>query len=145
MFFGRYLRGDALRVQSVSAISLSSPPVLTIYRGSTFVQRLQMPPSDVTGVFIATVRLGASYPSGRYSGTVNRPLVPSTPDPGPTTNSIQALQGSLDTFWFEIVSGGSADGTAESMIYYRRPHASFLVGRLDSGKRFIAKNPAESL
>ncbi len=42
---------------------------------------------------------------------------------------------------FEIAAGGDTAGSVVSMVGYKRPHATYVVHQLDSGRIRKGKNP----
>lgn len=107
-------------------------PVVTVYFEDTKVVATPLPPVDlgtVTGLFSYGFYLGLGFSLGHYSAVVNY-----------IANGVNKLE----VLHFEIVAGGDPYGTVISMAFYPRPHANFLVEKLDSQNRFLARNPRGS-
>lgn len=135
MFLGRFRAGEFVRIpvhvrDGGTPYAQGPAPVITIYDSSAAkVGSLRMPPVDkgsLTGMFVGRLRLDASYPTGLYRYSINF-LANST---------VKLVVGH-----FEVVDGGQVDGGVVSTFFYPRPHANFLVQRLDSDQRLITKNP----
>lgn len=135
MNLGRFTSGQfvPLPVHTRSGNTPYAPPtapLATIYNSSgTKLDAFLIPPVDkgaVTGAFVGKLRLDSSYPIGHYNVTFNF-----------TANSVKQLK----VAHFEVVDGGHVDGAVISMVWYPRPHANFLVEKLDSQQRLLIKNP----
>lgn len=135
MFLGRRRLGEWLDIpvftrENGTPYAPTKAPIVSIYASNgTKVSSFLIPPVDKgaqTGMFSGRVRLSGTYATGRYRIAVNF-----------VANSINMLQ----TFHFEIVAGGHVDGNVISTYFYPRPHADFLVQKLDSEQRLIVKNP----
>ena len=83
-------------------------------------------PDLVTGQFLFRVFLNHDFSVGRY--TVHYTWAYSS-------NTY------IDIDTFEIVAGGDPDGAINSMYFYHRPHADFVVYQLTSGKIQKRRNP----
>lgn len=133
MWLGRFILGQFVPVPVWCEAIPSAAPIVSIYNASAVkVFASKMPPADfygVDGYFVLPVRLSSSFAVGDYSATINY-----------TASATARLQ----VVRFTIVEGGSADGAVVSGTYYRRPHADFLVTRLDSDQRQLLKAPKEA-
>ena len=132
MQLGRFILGQFVRVPVFTGNVPAAAPLLTVYTGTgtRIYGPVKMPPGDfygVDGYFVLPVRLGSLFAVGRYAVAISY----AAPDP------------TLTVARFEIVAGGDVDGAVTALTFYRRPHANFLVGRLDSDQRMLAKNPRE--
>lgn len=135
MFLGRFMLGAHVAI-SANCRAADRPyapvaaPVFRVYDGSgLLVASGKIPPSDVgavTGLFIFNLRLGDDFAVGQHSV-----IIQFTANGSPR----MAVQ------HFEIVEGGDTDGAVVSAYFYERPMSSFVVGRLDSNQRILAKNP----
>lgn len=109
----------------------TSAPLLTVYRGSTQILSASMPVADrANGWFVLEKQMDATFTAGHYAAHVSYVL-----DGSPR----------VAIFYFEVVGGADgASGAIVSMAFYDRPHAKFLVQRLDSNIRRLVKNPRGS-
>jgi hypothetical protein len=135
MFLGRFRLGEWVYIPMISRDSgtpYAPPhaPLCSIYNSSgTKVAAFLIPPVDkntITGMFCGRVRLSATYSVDKYRFAINF-----------TANSSTKLV----VGHFEVVAGGHVDGAVISNYFYQRPHAAFLVQKLDSEQRLIIKNP----
>lgn len=138
---GRYRLGDflPLHVEAINGsrveASPSAAPNYTIYDSSgaavTNAAAVKMAPHDKptrTGWFTAEHRLGSDFSVGRYDV-----LIQST------------ISGSVypRRYCFEIVAGGHSSGGYIGMEQVESPHASYVVGVLDSsGTPEVRKGPS---
>jgi len=81
-----------------------------------------------TGYFQANIYLGGAYAVGLYSVTYSY------------STGGQAFVG-IDEDNFEIVAGGDVDGITESLYFYHRPQADYVLQQLNSGKIKKRRNP----
>ncbi len=136
MHLGRFTAGQFVHIpchtRSNGHAPFSPPtaPRATIYDSSDAkLSSFLIPPIDkggLTGMFVGKLRLSSTYPAGHYRVAINF-----------VANSVKQLA----VCHFEVVAGGHVDGAVVSMQFYPRPHANFLVERLDSNQRLIIKNP----
>ncbi len=138
MFLGRFTLGQFAPVSVVChdadiAFAPTFAPTMAIFDSS--LTKLTLPftsylvsvdPGSVTGLFILNLFLGEEFDIGHYSAVINY-----------TANSVKKLA----VCHFEVVDGGDENGAIISMAAYRCPHAFFLVQKLDSNKRRLARNP----
>lgn len=78
------------------------------------------------GTFSFRLRLGTAFAVGHHTAVVDWIL------DGTNRRAVSR---------FEVVGGGNANGGIISMHAYRRPHADFLVSKLDTFQRAIQRNP----
>ena len=139
MYRGRYQLGDeaTIGVQCTNAdgtpTAPDAAPTITVYAadGETIVIDKPIPPKDraaSTGLFEHFLRLGSDYEAGAYSALYKW-----------TTNDGGFAGRAVDHF--EILPGGSADGTVLGLHYYDAGHAQFLVQQTDAGFVKAGKNP----
>ena len=135
MHLGRFTAGQfvPLPVHTRSGNTPYAPPtapLAAVYNDAgTKVSSFKIPPIDrgaITGMFVGRLRLDASYPIGHYRVAVNF-----------VANSVKQLR----VLHFEVVDGGHVDGAVIAMADFPRPHARFLLEKLDSNQRLILKNP----
>lgn len=135
MFYGRFRAGEFVPIpvhtrEAGTPYAPPAAPVAMIYDDSgAKLAAFKIPPVDKgaqTGMFCGLLRLSATYPVGLYRVAINF-----------VANSVVKMS----VGHFEVVDGGHVDGSIISSYFYQRPHASFLVHRLDSEQRLISKNP----
>lgn len=134
MFLGTFQLGQRVPLHAFVKVASrpyapAAAPLYRVYAGTTLVVTGRMPPVDRgagEGLFGFNLRLGDDFDTGSYSVLVNY-----------YANS----GGRLESHHFRIVPGGDVDGAVVSAYFYQRPHANFIVERLDSNKRAICKNP----
>lgn len=135
MNLGRFQLGGFVPV-SVSCRAADRPyapvaaPTFRVYDdGGLLVTTGKIPPADVgaaLGLFIFNLRLDEDFGVGVHSVAIQF-----------TANGSPRLA----VQHFEIVGGGDTDGAVISAYFYERPHARFLVEKLDSGQRLLGRNP----
>lgn len=134
MSLGRFILGQFVPI-SVTTKSGETPfaptfaPVFRVYDAEgVFVAAGKMPPSDrgVTGEFAFNLRLNDDFDLGNHSVCITYMA------DGSARIAVQH---------FEVVAGGDPAGAVVSQYFYDRPHASFIVTRLDSNARQLLKNP----
>ncbi len=104
-----------------------SAPTVRIYRGDTLIVSANMPVADrANGWFVLEKQMDATFTAGHYAAHVSYVL-----DGSPR----------VAIFYFECLGGAGAAGAVVSMAFYDRPHAKFLVQRLDSNIRRLVRNP----
>ena len=131
MYVGRFALGQfvplfaACRDGNGDAVSPTSAPTFTVYKSTdtpiSGADTVPMPPlakDDQTGLFLYHLRLGSSFSTGRYHVLIEYAY-------SGGTGAIQRV--------FEVIGGGHSSGAYLAIHQYRRPHASYLVGQLDSG------------
>jgi hypothetical protein len=127
---GRFFMGQFVPISVIAkeaAVLPTSAPTLRIYRGTTLIATASMPVADLAnGLFVLEVQLGAAYTAGHYAAHVSYVL-----DGEPR----------VAIFYFESLGGDGAAGAVVSQAFYDRPHARYLVQRLDSNIRRLVKNP----
>lgn len=127
---GRFFAGAFVPIAALckeAAALPASAPVVRIYRGTTLIASASMPVADrANGLFVLETQLGDLFTVGHYAAHVS-----------------YVLAGSPRTaiYYFESLGGDGADGAVVSMAFYDRPHAKFLVQRLDSNVRRLVRNP----
>lgn len=130
---GRFFSGAFVPIAALAkeaAILPTSAPTIRIYNGSTLIATASMPVADRTnGLFVLEVQLSATYATGHYAAHVSYVLAGSP---------------RVAIFYFECLGGGGEAGAVVSMAFYDRPHARFLVQRLDSNVRRLVRNPTGS-
>jgi len=130
---GRFFSGQFVPIAALTKEADELPasaPVVTIYRGATQITTASMPVADrANGLFVLEVQLTDAFAAGHYAAHVSYVL-----DGEPR----------VAIFYFECLGGGGEDGAVVSMAFYDRPHARFLVQRLDSNIRRLVKNPRGS-
>ncbi len=105
-------------------------PTVRVYRGATLVFTASMPVADrINGLFVLEKQLDATFTAGHYAAHVSYTLAGSP---------------RVAIFYFESLGGDGAAGAVVSMAFYDRPHARFLVQRLDSNIRRLVRNPRGS-
>ena len=104
-------------IYNSSGVKIASPRLPSVDKGA------------ITGFFVLPLRLDSNYSVGRYSVAINY-----------VANNVVHL----DVHHFEIVAGGNSGGAIISQHFYDRPHAKFLVQKLDSFQRRLVKNPRSS-
>lgn len=135
MFLGRFKLGQWVHVpyeakSSVGAPSQPAlPPIIDFYTAAGVkVASGLVPPLDgvgEVGLFSYAQQLTSEFAAGHYAAHVTSGTLP------------------VRLWHFQILPGGNVDGAVLSMTFFPRPEAAFVVGKLDSGKRFIARNPVE--
>lgn len=138
MYLGRYTLGQFAPLVAVASDGAFTPgwpaavPTFAVYDSTgARVAWGKMPPLDpvrLTGGFASSLRLSSVFAAGHYLAIVDWTL-------GGTAYR--------ESIRFEVVGGGNADGGIVSLHHYRRPHADFAVGRLDSNQRIIGRGPSE--
>jgi hypothetical protein len=135
MYLGRFTLGEFVPIavhchDAEIAFAPPTAPVFDVYdsAGDKIVSG-SLPPLDlgaITGLFAFGLYLGTSMAIGHYS------VIESY-----SANSIAHMAVSH----FEIVAGGNVYGTVISQAFFDRPHAKFLVQKMDSQNRRLIKNP----
>lgn len=139
MYRGRYQLGDEARIGVQCTDSGGTPaapdaaPTITVYSssGAKIVENKAIPPKDrarATGFFEHFVRLGSDFAAGFYT------VLYKWATGGGAFNG-RAVD------HFEILPGGSADGTVLALHYFDAGHAQFLVQQTDAGLVKAGKNP----
>lgn len=136
MYLGRVQLGEWLTVplNTDDRLQPTAPPAapsLAVFdhTGAKVAQAL-VPAADlagVTGLFAARIRLGATFATGRYLVCLQYR----------TAGGASRLKAAH----FDVVAGGDANGAIVAMTFYQRPQANYLVCRLDSDQRLLARNP----
>jgi hypothetical protein len=108
-------------------------PTITIYSaaGAKIVENKKIPPkdrADSLGFFEHFVRLGSDFTVGAYSVLYK------------WATGGGAFSGCAVDY-FEVIPGGSSDGTVLGLHYYDAGHAQFLVQQTDAGIIKTGKNP----
>lgn len=135
MFLGQFFLGQFVRVPYAAASNTGVPsqpaaaPIIAFYgEDGTKILAGRMPPLDpiaAVGLFSFTQQLDEQFEDeGHFVAHV-------------TDGSYSEVHR------FQILPGGNAGGAVISQRFYSRPEADFIVGKLDSDKRFIARNPVE--
>lgn len=138
MYLGRYTLGQWVPLVAVTTNGAMTPSwpasvaVFSVYDGAgARVYSGLMPPLDLArlpGSFSYLMRLGDTFALGHYVATITFALAG-------TTYSVENR--------FQVVAGGNPAGALVSLHSYQRPQADFVLGRLDSDQRLIARNPEE--
>lgn len=127
---GRFFAGAYVPIAALAKEGSDLPdsaPLLTIYRGATQIMAASMPVADrANGWFVLEVQMSATFTAGHYAAHVSY-TVGGSPR--------------VAIFYFECLGGDGAAGAVVSMAFYDRPHAKFLVQRLDSNIRRLVRNP----
>lgn len=134
MFTGRHQLGDEITVNvtTQNGTDVSWPdaaPTATIYIDGSPINSRKIPAADrsgKTGLFRLTLFLGDGFSTGQYMMIVNW--------------KIGSYHG-VAIFNWEVIAGGSIDGSITSMYQYERPHARFLIHATDAGTIFKGTNP----
>lgn len=136
MHFGRFTLGQFAPLTCVCTNGSGTPaaptyaPTVKVYDSTgTRVLSALMPPLDrygATGAFSYELRLGSSYAVGSYMVSMSWVI----------SGTTYSAAGN-----FEVVAGGDADGAVVSMVELRKPHGNWLVQRLDSDQRVLARGP----
>ena len=140
MYRGRLRLGDEVTIGCLCVDGNGTPtlpddcPTAKIFNpAGVAVFRQKIPIHDryaQTGYFQQNVYLGPAFAIGLY-----------------TVGYAYSIGGStfgLDEDNFEIVPGGDPDGTTESLFFYHRPQADYIVQQLSSGKIKRRRNPRVS-
>lgn len=137
MYLGRYQLGQSVPLR-VLCRSSSQPPVdpanapqYRVVSSSGVVATGQMPlldPDQTGQLFQYLLFLNSTYSTGYYS-------VSYVYDAG---NFEEVDLG--DTF--EVIPNGNVAGAVNSLAWYERPEAKFLIGRTDSGILYSGRNPS---
>jgi hypothetical protein len=127
---GRFFSGAFVPISAVcrEGSSMPSPaPVVNIYDDAgDKVFSASMPLADLTtGLFVLEVQMDASF-DGHYTAHISY---------------ILGGEPRIAVFYFEALAVGGPKGAVVSMAFYDRPHARFLLQRLDSNQRRIVRNP----
>lgn len=132
---GRRKLGDYLPItiltKTISGGPLmpDAPPFAFVYNSSgTVVATVQLPPVDqfnAPGLFQLQLFLGSAYAVGLYRVSVHYTI-------SGTAN--------VDEEQFEIVAGGNAEGTINSLDWYHCPQADFILQQLTSGQIVQGRN-----
>ncbi len=127
---GRFFAGAFVPIAALAKEADDLPtfaPVVNVYRGATLVFSASMPVADrANGWFVLEKQLDATFTAGHYAAHISYVL-----DGSPR----------VAMFYFESLGGDGAAGAVVSMAFYDRPHAKFLVQRLDSNIRRLVRNP----
>lgn len=108
----------------------TSAPTVRIYNGDALIVTAKMPCADRdNGLFVLEVQLSDLFAEGHYAAHVSYVL-----DGEPR----------VAMFYFECLGGGGEDGAVVSMAFFDKPHARFILQRLDSNIRRLVKNPRGS-
>ena len=136
MFRGRYQLGQEVPLGVLAVNGSNTPSFPTIVphmdvfssTGKVIAGKL-LPVLDrggQTGYFQIPLFLGPQFVAGKYTA-VYRWLVGTY------------LGQSADEF--DVLAGGSTDGSIIAMHWFERPQAQFIVQHLDSGKVLRSRNP----
>jgi hypothetical protein len=138
VYLGRFTLGQWVPLTAIATTGAMTPgwpaaaPVFSVYDGAGGrVLSGTMPPLDLArlvGSFAYLLRMNSAFDAGHYLATI--------------TFTLGGTPYSVENRW-EVVAGGNADGGLVSLHHYQRPHATFILGRLDSDQRYIARNPEE--
>lgn len=127
---GRFFAGSFVPIAALAKEGSNLPvsaPVVRIYRGATKILTASMPVADrANGLFVLETQMGDLFTVGHYAAHVSYMLAGSP---------------RVAVYYFESLGGDGADGAVVSMAFYDRPHAKFLVQRLDSNIRRLVRNP----
>lgn len=130
---GRYFAGAFVPIAVLAKEGSELPesaPTIRVYRGDTLVFTASMPVADrLNGWFVLEKQLDDTFTAGHYAAHVSYVL---------------DGESRVAMFMFECLGGDGADGAVVSMAFYDRPHARFLVQRLDSNIRRLVRNPRGS-
>lgn len=134
-YLGRYTLGQIvpLTIRSLNSSGVptnpAAAPYARIYSGSGFVKAVRLPildSADITGTFKANVVLNNAFSTGFYHVAI-----------------IFTVSGTVKVVHhnFEIVAGGSVDGSAIEIHYFRHPARNFLLAQTDTGRIKRLNNP----
>lgn len=134
-YLGRYWLGGSVPLLVMGKNSnntftdAAEAPYARIYSSSAFVKSVRLPKIDhagINGAFQYLLRLDSAFATGFYDVVVDY-----------VVSAVQKVR----HIRFEIVAGGSGDGSAIEMYYLRHPDRSFLLSQLDTGKIKKLRNP----
>lgn len=135
MFIGRYQLGKMVPLLLVTRNSAgapavpNAPPTATLWSPTTKIGVELLPIIERyvnNGMFQGHVFLNDTFAVGLYQVSYYF--------------EIGSYQG-IENDNFEIMPGGDGDGAINSMYFYQRPQASFIVQSKDSGKIVQGRNP----
>lgn len=134
---GRFQLGDWLPIQMVTydetrqPVAPTAAPVMTIYDASgTATLSRSIPPMHVgvkTGLFKFEQPLNSDFSAQQYFAHVSW---------------TEGTHDGAELFAFRVVAGGNNKGAYDSLYFYSRPHADFIVGKTDMGTLETRRNPS---
>jgi hypothetical protein len=135
MYLGRYRLGDWLPLRLTTtngsgvAVTPDATPKAYLWQGGTNVETRLLPAveqSRMTGSFAEQVLLGVGYTTG------NALVVFQWVAGGVTLQEVA---------YFEVLAGGSVEGSATAMYFFARPEGGLVLRQLPGGLITAGRNP----